>query len=102
MYFSDRMSAEKKKIKKWQCFGNGYLMATCPHTKGQMADMTFIEVMLDRQFSDNKILKWQWNICKTSLYDKAMTFGLRYFYITTLSFVNFTFLKMSQFLAIPE
>lgn len=56
MYFSDRMSAEKK-IKKWQCFGNGYLMATCPHTKGQMADMTFIEVMLDRQFSDNKILK---------------------------------------------
>lgn len=48
---------EKKKIKKWQCFGNGYLMATCPHTKGQMADMTFIEVMLDRQFSDNKILK---------------------------------------------
>lgn len=56
MYFSDRMSAEKK-IKKWQCFGNGYLMAPCPHTKGQMADMTFIEVMLDRQFSDNKILK---------------------------------------------
>lgn len=47
------MSAGKKKSRN----GNGYLMATCPHTKGQMADMTFIEVMLDRQFSDNKILK---------------------------------------------
>lgn len=53
IYFSERMSAGKKKSRN----GNGYLMATCPHTKGQMADMTFIEVMLDRQFSDNKILK---------------------------------------------